>query len=120
MLIFKVENFQTFVVICSSFKINDLFNQLSLFFSQAIACDKFLQGLIENGVYSAIPFLACSLVALTNGLVADFMRAKCFSTTAVRKMFTCTCKLCFARKREREREREREKEIERGEEQLMV
>ena len=50
-----------------------------------------MQGIIENGLYSAIPYLVQLLVVLGSGVVADCMRAKCCSTQIVRKLFTCTC-----------------------------
>ena len=50
-----------------------------------------MQSLIDNGIFSAIPYLAYAIVALSSGQVADFLRRNGLSTVIVRKMFTTLC-----------------------------
>lgn len=44
-----------------------------------------------NGVFSAIPYVCEVFVVLLAGPLADAIRAKCFSVTVTRKVFTCSC-----------------------------
>ena len=60
-----------------------LHNSLFLYLQDAI---------IENGLYSSIPYVASMLIVFASGPIADLLRAKCFSTSVVRKLFTCARK----------------------------
>ena len=53
-----------------------------------------------TGVFSMVPYLFLTIMTLVSGPIADLLRARWFSTTLVRKMFTtfggstCTPKNC--------------------------
>ena len=48
----------------------------------------FVQNLIENGIFSAIPYVGFVISALVAGQVADFLRKRWLSTKNVRKGIT--------------------------------
>ena len=52
------------------------------------------QGIVMNGVYSAIPYFFLTVTVLSAGQLADFLRARWLSTVAVRKGFTAISE-CF-------------------------
>ena len=47
-----------------------------------------MQNLIENGIFSAIPYVGFVISALVAGQVADFLRKRWLSTKNVRKGIT--------------------------------
>ncbi len=57
----------------------------------------FLQSIVMNGVYSAIPYTVLAVLVIVSGLATDCLRNICLSTTTVRKIFTsagtlyCVC-----------------------------
>ena len=50
----------------------------------------FFQSIVLAGLYSAIPYALLATMVAISGQVADFLRAKCLSTTVVRKIMTIT------------------------------